>query len=217
MFDPSSVPQVPLGDAVEVRMGRQRAPRFAGGPDVVPYLRAANVKDGWLELHDVLEMNFAPTEQVAYALSPGDVLVTEGCGSLAQLGASARWDGQLPGVVCFQNTLIRLRAKAGVTMAAYVHHLARYAHSAGWWASIASGTNIFHIGATRADRLPVPLPSTDAQASVAETLDAIDGLTAAANAEVAALARFRSAMLVALLNGSLSIPASYDRFLDEAA
>ena len=78
---------------------------------MVRYLRAANVKDGSLDLSDVKEMDFNPAEQVTYALRPGDVLVTEGAGSLAAVGASAVWDGELDGIVCFQNTLLRLRAK----------------------------------------------------------------------------------------------------------
>jgi hypothetical protein len=61
------------------------------------------------------------------------------------------------------------------------------------------------------------VPTTDAQASVADTLDAIDDLAKAADAEVATLEHLRSAMLSALLSGIASIPASYDRFLIEAA
>lgn len=217
LFDGSTADAVPLGVAAQVRMGRQRAPRFAEGLHVLPYLRAANVKDGRLELGDVLRMNFEPGEQAAYALAPGDVLVTEGCGSLAQLGASARWENELPGVVCFQNTLIRLRARPGITEASYIYHLARHAHAAGWWASIASGTNIFHIGSTRAEQLRVEVPALDDQLSAAKTLDAIDGVTKAADNEVAALLRLRTGMVTELLKGGISLPVSYDRFLDRAA
>ena len=72
---------------------------------MVPYLRAANVKDGSLDLTDVKTMDFDLAEQAKYALKPGDMLVTEGAGSLAAVGASAVWSGEIDGVVCFQNTL----------------------------------------------------------------------------------------------------------------
>jgi len=104
-----------LGEAVDVTMGRQRSPKHAVGEHIVPYLRAANVKDGRLQLDSVFEMNFSPAEQATFSLRPGDVLVTEGCGSIGQLGAAARWDGEIGGTVCFQNTLLRLRAVQGVT------------------------------------------------------------------------------------------------------
>ncbi len=42
---------------------------------MVPYLRAANVKDGRLDLEDVKSMDFSPAEQVILGLQAGDVLV----------------------------------------------------------------------------------------------------------------------------------------------
>ena len=78
---------------------------------MVPYLRAANVKDGQLDLTDVKTMDFNPSEQRTFSLMPGDVLVSEGSGSLGTVGASAVWNAEIDGVVCFQNTLLRLRPK----------------------------------------------------------------------------------------------------------
>lgn len=107
--------RVALHEAADVSIGRQRAPKHADGQHMVPYLRAANVKDGSLVLEDVLKMNFEPIEQRKLALRSGDVLVTEGCGSIRELGASARWSDELPSVVCFQNTLLRLRARRRIS------------------------------------------------------------------------------------------------------
>ena len=102
-----------LGEAAEVSIGRQRSPRNASGEHMVKYLRAANVKDGRLALGDVLSMNFSPAEQATFQLAPGDVLVTEGCGSIRELGASAVWNAELDGTVCFQNTVLRCPAHTG--------------------------------------------------------------------------------------------------------
>lgn len=210
-------PRMPLREAVNVLMGRQRSPQHAFGDYMVPYLRAANVKDGSLELDDVLHMNFTPVEQQTFGLKAGDVLVTEGCGSLAQLGASARWSGEITAVVGFQNTLIRLRSKPSVTSAGFVQHLARHSQAAGWWARIASGTNIFHIGSRRAEVLMVPIPPVEAQGSVAEMLDLASGLAESASAYAGRLAWIRSTLVQDLLYGKHEIPNSYDRFLDGAA
>lgn len=102
---------------------------------MVPYLRAANVKDGYLDLSDVKEMNFTPDEQRVFSLRPGDVLVSEGAGSLAAVGASAVWDGSLAGVVCFQNTLLRLRPMSAVTSSRFLAWWARHAYASGLFAS----------------------------------------------------------------------------------
>lgn len=206
-------PKMPLGAAADVVIGRQRSPKHATGDHIVKYLRAANVKDGQVLLHDVLMMNFTPAEQSTYALQPGDVLVSEGCGSLAQLGASARWHGDVGFPVCFQNTLLRLRAKRGVTIPGYLEHLARHAFRSGWWAGIASGTNIFHIGLERARRLPVPVPSLDEQESITELLNALGELAARSRTERARLIELRGALLSQLVSGDHEIPASYDEVM----
>ncbi len=69
---------------------------------MVSYLRAANVVDGTLDLTDVKSMDFTPEEQRLFALEHGDVLVTEGSGSLRTVGASAVYRNELPQRVCFQ-------------------------------------------------------------------------------------------------------------------
>lgn len=216
-FDHSDEGLRELGSVVEVRIGRQRAPKYADGRNMLRYLRAANVKDGKLDLTSVLKMQFDPAEAKVYGLANGDVLVTEGCGSLSQLGASARWDGTLPGDVCFQNTLLRLRALPGVSSPDYVHHLARHAYAAGWWASIASGTNIFHIGAGRAERILVPVPDLERQTSLAAALNAVDAAARAADSEAEAFDMVRGSVLRELLGGQRILADSYDRFLDGAA
>lgn len=135
------------------------------------YLRAANVKDGELDLADVKEMNFDPGERAAYSLRHGDILVTEGSGSLAAVGASAVWRGDLPGTVCFQNTLIRLRPRPDIADGRYLGWWARSAYVSGQFASIASGANIRHLSAERVKGLPVALPPLDEQRRIADFLD----------------------------------------------
>lgn len=139
---------------------------------MVPYLRAANVKDGVLDLTDVKRMNFTPSEQRVFSLRPGDVLVTEGSGSLGTVGASAVWRGEVEGTVCFQNTLLRMRPREGVTDSRFLGWWARSAFGSGLFASVASGANIYHISAERVRALPIELPSLEEQRRIADYLDA---------------------------------------------
>lgn len=164
------VPTRPLRALAEVALGRMRSPDRAEGPNMIPYLRAANVKDGSLDLSDVKLMDFNPVEQAIYALQPGDVLVTEGAGSLAAVGASAVWSGEIEGVVCFQNTLLRLRPR-GETDARYLMWWARHAYGSGLLASVAQGANIYHLGADNVRLLPASVPNPGVQRAIAEYLD----------------------------------------------
>jgi type I restriction enzyme S subunit len=168
--------EITLGDLCEVTIGRQRSPKHASGPHMIPYVRAANVKDGRLDLSSVLEMNFAPDEQRRFELRRGDVLVTEGCGSPLELGASAVWRNELPGTIGFQNHVLRLRAEEGRSHASFLGPLARWCHHAGKWREIASGTSILNIGLQRARALVVRAPDVATQAKVGEIFETLDEL-----------------------------------------
>ena len=160
----------PLRAYAEVVLGRQRSPKDDVGPHMVRYLRAANVKDGYLDLDDVKEMNFSPDEQRAFALSPGDVLVTEGSGSLSAVGASSVWRGDLDGVICFQNTLLRLRPRVS-TDPGFLAWWCRYAFADGLFAAAVTGANIYHLSAERLRALPVRYLPLETQRAIADHLD----------------------------------------------
>src|SRR6266702_4096892 len=89
-----------------IQLGRQRSPEHESGKHITPYLRVANVFDGYIDYSDVLTMNFTPSERRTYDLRRGDILLNEGQ-SLELVGRCAVYDG--PDGVCFQNTLIRYR------------------------------------------------------------------------------------------------------------
>lgn len=138
---------------------------------MVPYLRAANVKDGELDLSSVYEMNFTPNEQRLFALRPGDVLVTEGSGSIGAVGASAVWSGEMDDTVCFQNTLLRLRPRPG-TDARFLAWWCRHAFADGLFASVASGANIYHLSAERVRGIAMADVPVGQQRAIADYLDA---------------------------------------------
>jgi type I restriction enzyme S subunit len=161
----------PLRAFAEVTLGRQRSPQHENGPFMTPYLRAANVNDGRLDLSDVKIMNFTPDEQRIFSLRPGDVLVSEGSGSLMTVGASAVWSGEIDGIVCYQNTLLRLRPRSQSTDSRFLAWWARHAFASGLFAGIATGANIHHVSAERVRGLIVSFPDVLEQQKVADFLD----------------------------------------------
>jgi type I restriction enzyme S subunit len=178
------------------------------------YLRAANVKDGTLELDDVKSMNFDPAEQGRFALSPGDVLVTEGSGSLGAVGASAVWREEIDDTVCFQNTLLRLRPRPS-TDPAFLGWWCRYAFADGIFASIATGANIHHISAERVRSLPMSYLGLEEQRAI---VDYLDTETARINAVITKKRRLidllelrRWSLLDQLMAGSVSETTSLKR------
>jgi type I restriction enzyme S subunit len=168
---------VKASDVFAIEIGRQRSPKFQTGVSPVPYMRSANVKRGVVLTADVLSMDFTPQEVKRFALADGDVLVTEGCGSPLEVGAPARWDNDITGPVCFQNTLLRYRAAS--TDPGWLWQWAQFAFDEGRFREAAAGTGILHIGLKRAKEMQVQVPDLETQRKIATLLEVLDNAGAA--------------------------------------
>lgn len=189
-----------LGDVAAVDLGRQRAPKFDSGSNMLPYVRAANVKAGRLLLDDVLRMHFDQSEVARLKLRSGDVLVTEGCGSLAEIGANAVWNDEMTGDVCFQNTVLRLRTTSQQLDPGFLGLWAAQTFVAGGFAEIATGTSIYHLGAKRTADMQMPLPPVEQQRQIVRAVDAGRSATEGARASADRLRDLRRSLLSQLLN-----------------
>src|ERR1051326_198073 len=88
-----TLPLRTIDSAGDIRMGRQRSPRYQTGNFTAPYLRVANVYDGFITTNDVLEMDFNAADFATYQLVPGDILLNEGQ-SRELVGRSAIYRGE---------------------------------------------------------------------------------------------------------------------------
>ena len=167
-----AVRRVPVGQVGEVLLGRQRAPQYDDGPSMRPYLRAANVFDGYIDSADVKRMNFSSSEYQRYSLQDGDILLNEGQ-SRELVGRSAIFRGEVPDA-CFQNTLVRFRPGTSIS-GPYAHRYFQHCMYAGTFAAVAKQTtSIAHLGAQNLAALPIPLPGKSRQLELARRLSAID-------------------------------------------
>ena len=116
---PPSWAVMELDALADVQLGRQRSPKHHQGPNMRPYLRAANVTWQGLDLSDVSQMNFTDTEMTTYRLVSGDILVNEASGSASEVGKAVVFRGEVADCG-FQNHLIRLRPQ-GID-GSYLHH-----------------------------------------------------------------------------------------------
>lgn len=187
------------GQAFDILMGRQRAPKYEAGVSPTPYLRAANVKPSRLELSEVLVMDFDAQERIKFGLAIGDVLVTEGCGSPDEIGAAAVYDGNPASPVCFQNTLLRFRAVPGVSNPRWMYHWCQGTFETGGFKRVSVGTGILHIGASRAAAMPLHLPSVEDQVEEARRLDEAEDVLRAVKVEVKALGALQQRTLGEIL------------------
>ena len=196
--------KVPLSEIAEVRLGRQRSPKRAVGPNMRPYMRAANVTWNGISLHDVKEMDFTPEEFETYALRHGDLLLSEASGSASEVGKPAVWNDEVPGC-CFQNTLIRVRAPEPLVPFLHLHF---YKDAlTGEFARAARGVGIHHLGAKTLSGWEVHLPPPDEQRRIVETVDSyltrLDHVTTTLERVRRNLKRYRASVLKAAVEGRL--------------
>jgi type I restriction enzyme S subunit len=196
---------VRLDQVAEVRLGRQRSPDKAHGDNLVPYLRAANVRWTGLDLSDVKLMQFSRQEVGTFQLERDDILVVEASGSQGEVGKSALWRGELP-LVCFQNTLLRVRS-LGADPAFLRWQLHRDALFGGLGGA-SKGVGIYHIGAARLSNWTISLPPLNEQRRIVAKLDAIFEQTRAAKARIerlpALLEKLKRSILAAAFRGDLT-------------
>ena len=137
----------------------------------VPYLRVANVQDGFLALDKVKTITIRRSEQQQYGLAPGDLVMTEG-GDQDKLGRAAIWNGELS-YCAHQNHVFRVRPRVQVVLSDYLRDVAGSAYGKAYFLSVAKRTTgIASINKTQLGGFPVPVPPLDLQCRYAETVEA---------------------------------------------
>jgi type I restriction enzyme S subunit len=134
----------------------------------VPYLRVANVQDGYLSLDDVSTIEIPRADLSRYSLCPGDVLMNEG-GDFDKLGRGHVWQGEIEPCI-HQNHVFAVRpakvppywlnAFTG-SQAAQFYFMGRSKQS----------TNLASISSSSVMELPVVVPPDDELSAVLTHLD----------------------------------------------
>ena len=210
MYFSEGASTTPLGKVAEVTAGKQLQSNSTVG-ELTPYLRAGNIANGSLDLRVMKQMALTETERGKLALRNGDVVVVEGGNGF---GKSAIWRASIPGVVAYQNHVLRLRTIHSRYPTAYLSHWARWCHEQGLFR--ATGSGIPNIGLNRARNMPIRVSESD---TLPDQLSAASGADYAADTArdtADALRALRSNLLTVLLSGQHGIPATYDALLEGA-
>ena len=195
-FSDRKFPTVTIRESGDVQLGRQRAPKYQTGAFTKPYLRVANVFDGFIDYNDVLEMDFDKRDFQTYCLSVGDILLNEGQ-SRELVGRCAIYDGKIPDC-CFQNTLIRYRVGEKV-LTDYAFAFFQHSFHTGVFAAISSQTtSIAHLGSDRFAKLNIPIPPKREQQKIADTYAEIRGAELATSEHLLKISGLQSSIVNAI-------------------
>ncbi|WP_078965517.1 restriction endonuclease subunit S [Streptomyces aureocirculatus] len=193
----------PVREVGDVRMGKQLSPSSREFGVQLPYLRVANVLNGWIDYSDVKKMGFSDVDRRAYQLQPGDILLNEGQ-SLELVGRSAIYR-RPAGEFYFQNTLVRFRAGEGL-LPEYAQAVFSNWLATGVFVAIAKKTtSIAHLGGDRFASLPFPLISLEEQQRVVSMLAAWDDRIAGEQAALDKLRSLKQGLTDDLLSGKVRV------------
>lgn len=178
-----------------------------------PYLRVANVQDGFLDLTTITEVDVPGGDVGRYELRSGDVLMTEG-GDFDKLGRGFVWAGQIPGCL-HQNHIFAMRPKAQALNPLFLARLMTSSHGKAYFTSTSQQTtNLASTNSTKILSFPIPLPPYSEQLEIIEALDrdiaVTDRLVQKAETAIALMRERRSALISAAVTGKIDIrDASY--------
>jgi type I restriction enzyme, S subunit len=136
----------------------------------IPYLRVANVQDGYLDLEEIKEITVKASELDKYRLEIGDILFNEG-GDRDKLGRGAIWQGELE--YCgHQNHVYSARRFSNEIAAEWIDIARRVDHARDYFWRVASqSVNLASINMTKLRYLPVPISPRSEQYRILDEID----------------------------------------------
>lgn len=198
-----------VADTGSVDLGRQLSPKYMKSKTPTPYLRVANVFDGWIDYSDVLEMDFTTVEKAKYMLRQGDVLLNEGQ-SRELVGRSAIYRGP-DNVYCFQNTLIRYRPYANMR-SEFAQVVFKLWLDTGVFADVArQTTSVAHLGAGRFAKMLIPNPNEQEQDRILSVFLPADCVSTRYQDSLRKLRRIKTGLMQDLLTGRRRVTALLDQ------
>ncbi|MFJ5081076.1 restriction endonuclease subunit S [Streptomyces sp. NPDC088706] len=170
----------------------------------VPYLRVANVQDGFVSTLEMKSVRVTPGDMERFRLRRDDVLVTEG-GDFDKVGRGAVWDGRIDPCLN-QNHVFRVRCDKKFLDP---HFLNLYMSSAAgrryFLRVVKQTTNLASINSSQLKAMPIPCPPLEGQRRTVELVGSCDERIAQEEGELAKLRELKVGLVDDLLSGRVAV------------
>lgn len=197
---PSEWDRKPLRAVATIQTGLAKGKRRSEDTVTLPYLRVANVQDGYLDLGEIKEIEIERGRVERYLLREGDVLLTEG-GDFDKLGRGHIWRGEIP-VCLHQNHVFVVRTDTDVLDPRFFAALAASPYGKRYFLSCAKQTtNLASINSSQLRAFPVLLPPFAEQRRIVEILGTWDQAIALTEQLIEAKRRRKQGLMQQLLTG----------------
>jgi len=172
------------------------------GPNTIelPYLRVANVQDGYLDLSDVTMIRVPNSFIAKYQLLVGDVLMNEG-GDFDKLGRGTVWRGEID-ICLHQNHVFKVRPYLEQLESEYLAAVSASPYGKAFFMLASKqSTNLASINSTQLKSFPIPLPALSEQKALVELVRAHSETLESSQQERRKLESIKTALMQDLLTG----------------
>lgn len=156
-------PLVKLEKLAEIKSGVTKGRKLKNREIIkLPYLRVANVQDGYLDLSEIKFIKATSSDLKNYGLKTGDILLTEG-GDFDKLGRGAIWDDQIKNCI-HQNHIFRVRLDEKKCIPEYLNQYLQTQYAKKYFLKASKKTsNLATINMTQLKAFPVRVPPIEIQ------------------------------------------------------
>lgn len=165
---------VALKRCATVKSGITLGKQYPVGTNLVsvPYLRVANVQDGFVNIETVTNLNVTPEEAAQYRLPMGCVLMTEG-GDRDKLGRGCVWNGEIENCI-HQNHIFAVTVNDKLLLSKWLEYVSACDIGRVYFDVTAiKTTNLACTNASKVMAFPIPLPPRDEQECIINELNRI--------------------------------------------
>ena len=159
-----------LSEVSTLQTGLMKGKNYSGKTVMLPYLRVANVQDGFLNLSEIKKIEVSEEFIDRYSLKNGDVLFTEG-GDYDKLGRGTVWQGQIKKCL-HQNHVFVVRPQADVLSPYFLSYQAGSRYGKQYFLKCSKQTtNLASINSTQLKGFPVLMPTIEEQTQIVLLID----------------------------------------------
>ena len=173
-----------------------------------PYLRVANVQDGYVDLSVLTTIEVTQYEDLKYRLRAGDVLMTEG-GDRDKLGRGCVWHGEIEPCL-HQNHIFAVQTSKDTLLPEFLEYLTVSDVGRSYFDVTAiKTTNLACTSSSKVLAFTIPLPSVEEQSEIVEALNTkcagIDALIAKKQQYLTEIENYKKSLIYEYVTGKKEV------------
>ncbi len=210
---PASWKVTQLRHCASIRSGITLGKTYSKDTELVemPYLRVANVQDGYVDTNDIAVLQVSKDEIEKYSLSAGEVLMTEG-GDRDKLGRGCVWDGRITPCL-HQNHIFAVKVKEKLLNPHYLEYLTASSVGRTYFdVTAVKTTNLACTSSSKVLAFTIPLPGIDEQNEIVDYLKekcgCIENVIFKKEQFISELENYKKSLIYEYVTGKKEVPES---------